>query len=419
MPAGHSGTTVACVTGWRVGIGWLRRHPLTADGLLAAALSVFNLAVVAGWNTAPGSGYRPVDGVAYALALLATAPLVLRRRYPLAVLFTAGFAVFLLAARSYPWGSTGTVMVVAVYTVGAYGDRRRISVAVGWLVISLVAIRATSPPDFDNAILAVNLVAFCAVLYLGWTVQQRRRQAALLQDRNRELQIARGQLAREAAAAERLRIARELHDVIAHSISVIAVQSSVGREQLRTNPDNAERALAAIESGSRSALAELRRLLGVLRPGGQPSDRLAPTPGLADMDTLLTDAHQAGLVTRYTVHGEQPDGVPPGLDLSAYRIIQEALTNTIKHAGPATASISISWTNQQLTIDVSDDGRGPAAAPSTRTDQSAGQGLIGMRERVTLFGGDLSTGPRPGGGFRVVARLPFARTAEHVTGASP
>jgi signal transduction histidine kinase len=193
-------------------------------------------------------------------------------------------------------------------------------------------------------------------------------------------------------AEERLRLARELHDVVAHSISVIAVQSGVGAHVAKTQPEEAAKALAAIEVTSRAALTELRRLLGVLRQEDEPQGDLAPVPGLADLDSLLAEVAKAGLAVRLQVEG-RPAQLPAGVDLSAYRIVQEALTNVVKHAGPARAQVAIRYRDHEVMVEVTDDGRG-AAVPT-------GDGRA-------VFGGDLQTGPRPGGGFRVAARLPLA-----------
>jgi signal transduction histidine kinase len=205
---------------------------------------------------------------------------------------------------------------------------------------------------------------------------------------------------------ERLRLARELHDVVAHAISVIAVQSGVGAHVAKTQPEEAAKALAAIEVTSRAALIELRRLLGVLRQEGEPEGSLAPVPGLADLDALLAEVAKAGLGVRLRVEGT-PSPLPAGVDLSAYRIVQEALTNVVKHAGPARAQVVVGYRDHDVTVEVTDDGRG-VTAPTGDGRARVGHGLIGMRERVQVFGGDLEAGPRPGGGFRVAARLPLA-----------
>jgi signal transduction histidine kinase len=194
--------------------------------------------------------------------------------------------------------------------------------------------------------------------------------------------------------------------VVAHAISVIAVQSGVGAHVANTQPKEAAKALVAIEVTSRAALEELRRLLGVLRQADGPQGDLTPVPGLADLDGLLAEVGKAGLPVRLRVNGTRPP-LPAGVDLSAYRIVQEALTNVVKHAGPARAQVVVDYRDQDVRVEVTDDGRG--AMTSVRDGRvGAGHGLIGMRERVAAFGGDFQAGPRPGGGFRVAARLPLA-----------
>ena len=185
--------------------------------------------------------------------------------------------------------------------------------------------------------------------------------------------------------------------MVAHSISVIAVQSGVGAHVAASQPEEAAKALAAIEATSRAALTELRRLLGVLRQEGEPQGGLAPVPGLADLDVLLAEVAKAGLAVRLRVEGT-PSPLPAGVDLSAYRIVQEALTNVVKHAGEARAQVTIGYGDQDVTVEVTDDGRG-VTAPAGDGRVRVGHGLIGMRERVQVFGGDLEAGPRPGWGL--------------------
>jgi signal transduction histidine kinase len=188
-------------------------------------------------------------------------------------------------------------------------------------------------------------------------------------------------------------------------MSLIAVQSAAGRHVLRTDPDEAEHALRAIETTSRDALAETRHMLCVLRQDGLESPL-----GLSDLAGLVAEVNAAGLATDVVVDGDRLAAVPSAVDVSAYRIVQEALTNAVKYAGPARATVRVCWGANEVTVEVCDDGRG-AAAERHPDDVAGGHGLAGMRERVTLLGGDLSAGPRPGGGFRVIAHLPFAKPA--------
>jgi len=248
---------------------------------------------------------------------------------------------------------------------------------------------------------------FVGVAWLaGWTLRRRRERWAELRARAERLEREREEEARRAVTEERLRIARELHDVIAHSMSVIAVQSAVGNHVIDTQPGEARQALAAIEATSRSALTEMRRLLGVLRQEGEPRGSLAPAPGLADLASLVTQVQDAGLKVWISVEGERRQ-VPPGIDLSAYRIVQEALTNVIKHAGSSSAKVTISYRPDSVTVEVTDQGAGSPATPLLATRTGSGHGIIGMRERVAVFGGEFTAGPAPDGGFRVRACFPI------------
>jgi signal transduction histidine kinase len=206
--------------------------------------------------------------------------------------------------------------------------------------------------------------------------------------------------AQERAVQERARIARELHDVVAHHVSVMSVLATGTRRALSTDPVAADEALATIEETGRVALREMRRMLSVLRTDAEPAGELEPQPDLPGLEALLEQIRDAGLPVTLAVSGE-PGGIDPGVALTVYRITQEALTNSLKHAGPASAEVRLEFTPKELTIDICDTGRGPH--PGT---DHLGHGLLGMRERISLYGGTLRTGPRPGGGFRVTARIP-------------
>jgi signal transduction histidine kinase len=255
-------------------------------------------------------------------------------------------------------------------------------------------------------------------------VRQQRGQAA---GRREQAKLkAREQLAetRRARSEERLEISRELHDVVAHTLSVIAVQAGVAGYVIGERPEEAARALASIEQTSRSALNEMRALLGVLRDGetgarngtgpGTQGAALVPAPGLADLDSLAVRAFEAGVRVELTVRGERPQ-VPAGLDLAAYRVIQEAVTNVIKHSATDRCQVTVDYQEDMLTLEVTDDGSGSAAT----TDELpvAGNGIIGMRERAAMYGGEIRAAPLPGRGFQVAARFPLAGTRLIDTGA--
>jgi signal transduction histidine kinase len=340
-----------------------------------------------------------------ALVLLHTLPLVARRRFPGTVLVLVVASGLAFAVLDLPPDILGVAILVAVYSVAAYGDRW---VALAGLAVAeagLAAIQLT-PGRTGAVTLVINMGVVAATWLLGHFAHNYRAYAAGLEEQTAELERAREELARRAVVEERLRLARELHDVVAHAMSVIAVQSGVGAHVAKTQPKEAAKALAAIEATSRSALEELRRLLGVLRQENEPQGELAPVPGLGDLDGLLAEVAKAGLTVRLQVEGT-PTPLPAGVDLSAYRIVQEALTNVVKHAGPARAQVVVGYRDQDVRVEVTDDGRGTVTSVSDGR-AGTGHGLIGMRERVQVFGGDLEVGPCPDGGFRVAARLPLA-----------
>jgi signal transduction histidine kinase len=391
------------------GARWLRRlsaGPWLFDGGLALAAAVVSTLLfselLAAAQPAPPRG-RVALG--YGLVLLHTLPLAVRRRFPGAVLGICVASGLAFAVIGLPPVVLGVAILVAVYSVAAYGDRWVALAGLAAAEVGLAAVQLT-PGRLQWPTPVSNALVVAAAWLLGHFVGVRRAYTGQLEERTAELERAREELARRAVAEERLRLARELHDVVAHAMSVIAVQSGVGAHVAETQPEEAARALAAIEATSRAALDELRRLLGVLRQDSEPRGDLAPVPGLADLDSLLAEVAKAGLAVKLRVEGTSSQ-LPAGVDLSAYRIVQEALTNVVKHAGPARAQVRIRYRDQDVTVEVIDDGRG-VTAPTGDGRLGVGHGLIGIRERVQMFGGDLEVGPGPGGGFRVAARLPLA-----------
>jgi signal transduction histidine kinase len=383
-----------------------RRLPVSAwvfDSALALVAASLPMAFFASMPVPSGV---PVGVLAlgYGLVLLHTLPLVARRRFPGAVLAVCVASGLAFAALFMPPSFLGPAMPVAVYSVAAYG-RRWVSLA--GLVVAELGLAAVwlTPAMLERSTFLFFMGVIAVAWVLGHFVGDRQVYAAQLEERTAELEQAREELARRAVVEERLRLARELHDVVAHAMSVIAVQSGVGTHVADSQPEEVGKALAAIEVTSRGALEELRRLLGVLRQDSEVQASLTPVPGLANLDSLLAEVSKAGLAVRLRVEGT-PLQLPAGVDLSAYRIVQEALTNVVKHAGPAHAQVTIGYRDQEVTVEVIDDGRG-AVPPAGDGRVGTGHGLIGMRERVAAFGGDLQVGPRPGGGFRVAARLPL------------
>ena len=380
--------------------------PLLIDGI--AAFVVF--ALMAGQMIGTGHllpGQHPTTVLTWLLAVLICAPILTHRRFP-----RASVAVCLAAVALYATGHYVAYPGLAIFVLNfdiALHTRERVAVTTLFASVVVIGVAVDLQPD-KVAILAtyVESELGVAVAWLtGRNLRHRRARWAELTARTERAERDREEEARRAVTQERLRIARELHDVIAHSMSVIAVQSAVGNHVIDTQPGEARQALAAIEATSRSALTEMRRLLGVLRQEGEPRGSLTPAPGLADLASLAGQVQDAGFKVWINVDGQRGD-VPPGIDLSAYRIVQEALTNVIKHAGSSAANVTISYLPDSVTVDITDQGTDAPAArvPAPRT--GAGHGIIGMRERVAVFGGEFAAGPGPGGGFRVRARFPIA-----------
>jgi signal transduction histidine kinase len=393
-------------------------HPTLADGLLAALVTLLGLPqlfIISDDLAKLDVHFRSTDALAVLLTLAQSIPLVWRRRAPGAVLTVTGLAALAHLAIGYrpTWAEFG--VLVALYTVAAHRPWRRSAgaaalVAVGLAVYAVVAIRRY-PSLADEAAQGwvASYVQFGAAWFLGNVQRKRLAYTAELEALNAQLAQEQELRSRWAVAEERGRIARELHDVVAHSVSVMVVQAGAARRSVAANPAQATTALTQIESTGRQALTEMRRLLGLLRDDeATDAVTLAPQPSLAHLESLVGAAREAGLPVEVAIEGD-PRPLPASVDLSAYRIVQEALTNSLKHAGPARASVRICYGREVLEIQVWDDGARGAPAPRHGNGQPAGggHGLIGMRERVALFGGTLEAGARPGGGFRVAARLPL------------
>jgi signal transduction histidine kinase len=381
-------------------------------GIVAAGLTA-----VAAWEP-PGLIGTTIAGPAWLRVLLPVAiggALLLRRRAPL-LMWAAIWAAIALQTpyaldrsqvlRYGPDPRTPEpftfALFAAAYALGAHARTRR---ATAGLVLTVPVVAAIGQAgglglafssDSDSAGVALALLQIAAFWLAGVLVRARRRAVALAA-RSAALQHQAGQ----AAAAERARIARELHDIVAHHLSVVVLHAAGARAAGRADPA----ILAEIEQSGRQALTETRRLFGVLREPAAETGR-APQPGISELPALTGSLRAAGLDVSLSIDGDHA-ALPTGVDVSAYRIVQEALTNVLKHAGPARADVTISCGGSAVIIEVTDDGQGSQAAPAL----TGGQGLTGMRERVALFGGDLRAGPRPGGGFTVSARLPISEPA--------
>ena len=372
------------------------------DVALAAGLGLWAQAMV--WR-----GLVPGNQAANAaLFLLIGWPLVVRRRYPLLPIAAQMTAVAIQAlATSDAAEGSGLLFpgLVALYSAAAWGSRR-----VAWTGLALVAAGAAIQTAEDQHVRTAAQMWAAAVFWLlmlaSWAagLLMRSRRIAGEQER-RAAEVERRHA--EAVVAERSRIARELHDVIAHNMSVIVLHAVAAEGFLEREPERARVPLQHIEESGREALDELRRLLSVIRDGTDETRALDPQPGLADLGALVDSVRTAGVPVELTTEGRAVS-LPRTIDLSAYRIVQEALTNTLRHAGPTTTKVTVRYGPDAVEIEVLDEGQAPRNGDST----GAGHGLVGMRERAALYNGSVEAGAQPGGGYRVHARLPVERTGE-------
>jgi signal transduction histidine kinase len=390
--------------------GRVRSHPLLADTLFALAVVAVDAVLRPLAPDTAGLGAGPVGllvGVACAV------PIALRRRAPWVAV---GLTVATLAAPLFtgqsPLTHPAAFLIVTYTTAATFRPRAAVAAwAVLWLPVFAVNLRTggSEPDGLPTAFLMVyNLLTALVAFFVGRTVHARRTSTRALEERAQAAEANQRSLAERAVADERRRIARELHDMVAHHVSVMGVLATGARRVLHRRPEVADEALATIEDTSRTTLREMRRLLDVLRTDAEPAAELAPQPDLAGIEALVEQVRDAGLPAALRVDGE-PGPLDPGVALAVFRIVQEALTNVLKHAGPASAEVRLRFGVYWLTVEVSDTGRGPAPGGAT-----VGHGLVGMRERVALYGGTLRTGPRPGGGYRVYAKIPV----EHLGGST-
>ncbi|MEU8229264.1 sensor histidine kinase [Actinoplanes sp. NPDC048967] len=359
------------------------------DGLLTVALLAVGLA-----GTAPAGrnqGIPSVSGWAYALVVTAALVLAARRLLPVTVLAVTTVAVSLYLLGGYPFGPILLSLAIAVYTVAAHRPLGQAAIAAAG-ALGLLIIAGLIGDGLGMEAVAPQVAWVAGPLAIGVTVRVGREQ--VLQNRRDE--------ARRQADAERLRVAQEVHDVVGHGLAAIMMQADIALHVLPKQPEQAEAALTAISRTSRESLDELRATLGAVRRGDDPDDR-SPVPGLARLDELVDRTRAVGVPVAVDVAG--PLGsLPAAVDLAAYRIVQESLTNVLRHAGTATASVRVALTGDDLTVSISDTGRGGPPRPARH-----GHGLAGMKERVSALGGSLTAGPRPEGGFAVTATLPVRR----------
>lgn len=424
---------------------WGRDHPLVVDTLFALAIATFGvLTELFNPETEAADYIRDTDALSIVLVLVGTVPLALRRRFPLSVYLVICAVGTLYYVRGYGGGGPLIAILVGLYSVAAHSPRRDIWVLIGTVVAQVGG--TLLDPDADDPVVTTLMVAgmMGAAWVFGDNIRVRRAYVKAVEDRAEQLEREQDAQARRAVLEERSRIARELHDIVAHSMSVMVVQAGAARRTLDRDPARAVESMSHIESTGRDALAEMRRVVAVLRsdgdrdrerdrdrdhergdpvdlPRGEPFDRdaLLPQPGLDELTTLVEQCREAGLPVELEVDGEVRS-LPSGLELAVYRIVQEALTNTMRHAGPARAHVRLCFGEDGVTVSVVDDGRGASATADSGpgshgdgTDEArhAGHGLAGMHERVGLYGGRLTAGPRAGGGFSVQAEIPLSDDA--------
>lgn len=388
---------------------WFSRHILFTDSLLALVFLGFlllNLTTVSvelgGIELTPATLLWIVAGVV---------PIAIRR---MCLWWAIGLTTAMMLATFFIpviWTGLNYSIMVLAYTAASHRPLREAVAAsvLLWGTVTLIIVTVIPAADLGmsaEAAIAINNIAALVLFGIGRIVHSRRNRFTELSTRARVAEENQRLMVRQAINDERRRIARELHDVVAHHISVMGVMATGARRVLAKDPQKADEALATIETTGRSTLREMRRLLDVLRSSDETEDdeELTPQPGLDAVHALVGQIRDAGLPVNMTVEGE-PYPLDPGIALTVYRIVQEGLTNTLKHGGPARAGVRITYGDDGLTLEVSDTGVGPRA--STTTSGRVGHGLVGMRERVALYGGTLRTGPRPGGGFRVHAIIPI------------
>ncbi len=391
---------------------WIHAHPFLADTAFAAALYM----VYAGSLTVLSNAVDPQTDTSWvevgALAV-AMAPVALRRKWLWGSVALSMATMVVSMTIDQPWllGDGGIIWLVLTYTAAAHRTLPHalaVSAAI-WAPVTASVFFYYWPIQEGHAtnaslISMLNWVMASTAFFVGWVMRNRRMKLNELADRARIAEESQAALASQAVADEQRRIARELHDVVAHHISVIGVMSEGAKRVLRTDPDAAEEALTTVNQTARTALREMRDILTVLRSAREEPDGtdLEPQPTVDSLRALVSQTKDAGLPVRYHVHGEEYP-LPTGVSLAVYRIAQEALTNTIKHAGPrAKAGVVVDYGEDEFRISIGDSGRGAPVIASF----SGGHGLIGMRERATLYGGSLQAGPQPGGGYLVEAKFP-------------
>ncbi len=355
------------------------------DLALAAAAVALNVSTLISFDQR-----APLDAPGWWLAVLHSAPIAVRRRLPTAAFATSAAAGLAFLALGYPMVILGVTALLMVYTLAAERPPRVSVTGLAVACVGMVVALVVAESDMGASTIAGNVVVLGAMWLIGDSTRRRRQQA----------EAERVALARQAVAEERISIARELHDVVAHSMSVVGVQAGLARIAIDDDPRRAKESLAIIEKAGRQAMDEMRRLLHVLRDGSENSATLAPAPGLAHVDELVSHTALAGTRVDLVEQGRRRV-LAPGLDLTAFRVLQEALTNVRRHAPGMQARVAIDYQDDELVLRIDND----VVDGSLRSDN--GHGLTGMQERVELYHGALEYGLHPDGVFRIVARLPY------------
>jgi signal transduction histidine kinase len=369
------------------------------DALVLAGIGVGLAGVVAGQGRTDGPTGPLWFDILAIVAILS--PLVVRRRFPFGAPLAVGAAVVLTTfvdARVTPYAFVPFLAgCAAVFLVGLLRDRSQAAAGLA-LAVGIDAFVDYKDPKGSLGAFIATTVIFAILWTIAFALSRKFQEADEAKKRASRAEREREERARTAVTEERARIARELHDVVGHSVSVMTVQASAVRRLLRPDQEREREALLIVEQTGREALAEMRRMVGVLRrPEEAPA--LAPQPSLEHLDKLVEQAREAGLPVELRIEGD-PLPLPAGLDLTAYRLVQEGLTNALKHARAQHAEVLVHYSDGHVELTVSDDGRGAGDR------DGGGHGLVGMRERVTVYGGELEAGPRPEGGYRLRARLP-------------
>lgn len=381
--------------------------PHLVDAVVALGLTAAALIVTAG-RIGDRNQFREVDFLALVLVLLQTLPLAVRRVAPFGVFVLVDTALVTHAALGYEAVQPGTFgSAVATYGAASLTDSRRGILAAAITAPGLGIFFATSRQDYPAVDMLATSATWAMAWFLGTYVRIRGEQAEAAGERAESLERDQHKRAREAVADERARMARELHDIVGHALNVIVIQAAGAQRVVESRPEVARDSLASIETAGREALSDMERMLGVLRGSEASGRELGPQPSLSQVDSLAVQISEAGLPVEVTVEGKRPL-LPASVELSAFRIVQEALTNSLKHSRGTRAKVTIRYRPTTLEIEVIDDGRG---SPEQEQSNRSGRGLIGMRERIAMFGGELSAGRTQDGGYRVHASLPIGDAA--------